>query len=174
MEIVLNDILKGMPGITPIEGADLQENCVVMLHRSNHKSPTNLLLSGMTDDKVNVIWTDDFNLQKDRTHSDRQVNTERSAVCISVLLAKRLTDYSVIMRSRRGTGFDYLLGTDENIFNPKARLEISGIEKESSSNTIQYRFKQKVEQVSPSDNTGLPAYISVVEFNTPKAIFNVK
>lgn len=174
MEIILDDILEGMPGITPIEGADLQENCVVMLHRSNHKSPTNLVLSGITDERVNVVWKDDFNLQKDRTHYDRQVNTERSAVCISVLLAKKLTDYTVIMRSRKGTGFDYLLGTEEDFFNPKARLEISGIEKESFSNTTQYRFKQKIEQVSPSDNTGLPAYISVVEFGTPKAILKRK
>lgn len=175
MDIKIDDIKNGMPGISPIEGADLLENCTVMLHRSGHISPTCLTLNGLVANNVLVQWTDTFNDQLDRTYADHAANTERAAVCISVLLSKSITNYTVIMRSRKGTGFDYYLGNEDDIsFQPKARLEVSGIEKESDKNTVSSRFKQKCNQVSPTDDTLLPAYISIVEFSNPKALFNVK
>ncbi len=50
MDIVLEEILAGMPGITLVEGADLLENCVTMLHRSRHISPTAMALTGLTSE----------------------------------------------------------------------------------------------------------------------------
>lgn len=164
-----------MPGITPIEGADLQENCVTMLHRCGHQSPIAVALTGLKEESFCLHWDDVCTEQMQRTYADHQANTERSAIAISVLLAKELTGYSVILRSRKGTGFDYYLGEEnDSQYTPLARLEISGIEKETSKNTIAGRFKQKLEQVAPSDITTLPAYISVVEFSTPKTHFDSK
>lgn len=175
MNIKLDAIKEGMPGISPIEGADLLENCVVMLHRSGHGIPTSLNIDGIASDNVVLEWTDSFTDQLDRTYADHISNTERAAVCVSVLLTTALTDYTVIMRSRKGTGFDYLLGNKSDLsFQPQARLEVSGIEKESETNTLKSRFRQKCEQVTPTDETFLPAYISIVEFGTPKALFNKK
>lgn len=174
MYINIDEILNGMPGITPVEGADLLENSIVMMHRSGHKSPTHMTLEGKLNDVVVLHWNDTFNEQMDRTYADHQENTERAAVCLSVVLAKHLTGHTVLIRSRKGTGFDYMLGDEEDVFLPKARLEISGIERETPNNTMQVRFNKKTEQVKPTDSTGLPAYISVIEFSNPKALFDRK
>ncbi len=67
-----------------------------------------------------------------------------------------------------------MLGDKDDIFfMPKARLEISGIKKENAKNKLSTRYREKVKQTTKSDHTLLPAYVSVVEFATPKAIFNL-
>ena len=87
------------------------------------------------------------------------------------MIIQELTDYTVIERSRRGTGFDYWLGkkgdNSEIPFQNAVRLEVSGIRKGDDSR-IKARIKQKLEQVSPTDGT-LPVYIVVVEFSNPLA-----
>lgn len=174
-ELKLSDILQGMPGVSLVEGANLHECCVVELHRHGHTSPTIMKVSSEDDIDYNLLWNDVFDNQLDRTYSDRQYSIERSAVCISIILALHLTDYTVIERSRKGTGFDYMLGYKEDVFyNPRARLEISGISKETRSNSMNMRFEQKSRQTDISDSTNLPAYISIVELQTPKAIFEPK
>lgn len=174
-ELKLSDIMQGLPGVSSIEGANLHENCVVELHRHGHISPTTLKVSSKMDTELKIIWDDNFNSQLDRTYSDRQSSVERSAVCISILLALKLTGYTVIERSRKGTGFDYMLDDKDDVFfNPKARLEISGISEETRSNTLNIRFEQKSRQTDVSDATNMPAYISVVELKTPRSIFKTK
>ena len=175
VKINLTDLVSGMPGITSVFGADLMDNCVVMLHRNGHTSPTSISIDGMERENMDILWKDTFNEQMDRCYADHQDNTEMAAIGISVLLAKQITGYTIISRSRKGTGFDYTLGDcNDELYIPKARLEISGIEKESLVNTINNRFRQKEQQVTPTDKTGLPAYISIVEFSAPKALFNKK
>ena len=174
-ELKLSDIMQGLPGVSSIEGANLHENCVVELHRHRHISPTVLKVSSDNDCNFCIVWEDGFNTQLDRTYSDRQSSIERSAVCISILLALKLTDYTIIERSRKGTGFDYMLGDKDDVFfNPKARLEISGISEETRHNTLNMRFEQKSRQTDVSDSTNMPAYISIVEFKTPQSIFKTK
>ena len=91
------------------------------------------------------------------------------------MLALHQTDYTVIERSRKGTGFDYMLGDrQEPFFIPKARLEVSGIMHETDGNTVEQRFRQKSKQTLKTDTTRLPAYVAVVEFSKPKAIFAIK
>ena len=64
--------------------------------------------------------------------------------------------------------------SDDPLFMPKARLEVSGIMRETEGNTLATRFQQKAAQTDRSDATRLPAYVSVVEFSTPKAKFDIK
>ena len=94
-----------------------------------------------------------------------------AAYGIAFLIIQELTDYTVIERSRRGTGFDYWLGKKTNNndlpFQNAVRLEVSGIRKGDDSR-IKARIKQKLEQVRPTDGK-LPAYIVVVEFSNPLA-----
>ena len=52
-----------------------------------------------------------------------------------------------------------------------ARLEISGINKEEGSNTVEARIKTKIKQVQQSDEMKIPVYISISELNSPKSIF---
>lgn len=173
--IHLGDLKSGMPGISAIEGANLYENCVVALHNRGHQMPVILVAKGLKTTNYSLIWEDTYNQQLERTYNDLQSVTERAAVGISVILAIKETEYTIIERSRKGTGFDYMLGDKADpLFTPKARLEISGIMKETEGNTISSRFLQKTSQVKKSDCTSLPAYISIVEFSTPKVLFDIK
>ena len=173
--IQLTEIKQGTPGITPVEGANLYENCVVALHNSSHPVPVTLQVSGINTCNYSLLWEDTFSDQLRRTYADEQSVTERAAVAVSIVLALRQTDYTVIERSRKGTGFDYMLGDGQDpLFTPKARLEVSGIMHETDGNTAEQRFRQKAVQTSQSDDTRLPAYVSIVEFSTPKAIFDIK
>ncbi|MCR5453972.1 MAG: hypothetical protein K6F33_03180 [Bacteroidales bacterium] len=174
-ELKLSDIMQGLPGVSSVEGANLHENCMVELHRYGHSSPTTLKVAYDHNIDMNIVWEDGFNNQLDRTYSDRQSSVERSAVCISILLALKLTDYTIVERSRKGTGFDYMLGYKDDVYyNPKARLETSGIGEETRHNTLQTRFEQKSRQTDISDSTNMPAYISIVELKTPQSIFKTK
>lgn len=173
-ELKLIDIQQGLPGVSPIEGANLYENCIVQLHRSGHSSPVVLNVDGLQLCKYAMVWEDSYNDVLERTYADEQSNVERSAVCISIFLALKQTPYTIIERSRRGTGFDYMLGfSDDPFFQPKARLEISGIAKETSTNRVDFRFQAKEAQTKRSESMGLPAYVSIVEFSTPKAKFDL-
>ena len=164
-----------MPGISQIEGANLYENCIVALHQNGHPTHVEFYLEGLHIDTYCLLWEDTYDSQLERTYNDNQSVTERAAVGISVVLALKETDFTVIERSRRGTGFDYMLGFKEDtMFTPQARLEISGINRETDSNSITMRYKKKLAQTSQSDETALPAYISIVELSTPKALFNIK
>lgn len=65
-----------------------------------------------------------------RCWNDEEFTTEQAAYGIAFLIIRELTDLTVIERSRKGTGFDYWLGTttDEGQpFKNKVRLEVSGI-----------------------------------------------
>jgi len=75
----------------------------------------------------------------------------------------------VVERSKKGPGFDYWLGDgdDDLLFSGKARLEVSGI-LSGSANKISARFRQKKQQIKPSDHLA-PAYVAVVEFGNPTA-----
>lgn len=173
--IQLSDIKMGTPGITPIEGSNLYENCIVALHNSGHPSPVTLQMEGIRTNPFSLAWEDTFDDQLQRTYSDEQSVVERAAVAVSVVLALHTTAYTVIERSRKGTGFDYMLGDSlDPLFTPKARLEVSGIMHETNDNTVDKRFQQKVAQTDKSDYTRLPAYVSVIEFSTPKAKFDIK
>jgi hypothetical protein len=177
MEEILNlsDIKDGFPGITPILGATCYEACMVCLHRNNHADGVLLELHGDNKATISLVWEDHFDDQTDRAWQDQEYTTEHGAICISVMLIKKCTDYTIIERSRKSTGFDYWLGKKDEIpFQNSARLEISGIFKETEQNTIGKRLKIKKKQTNQSDETRLPAYISIIEFGKPQAIFAKK
>lgn len=167
----LHDILVGLPGITPVKGALLHEGCVVCLNRSNHASCKTMEVRGISTSALDLSWSTIFDNQMDRTWQDQQEATEHGAECIAALMAIKLTDYTVISRSRKGTGVDYWLGHEEDtLFQNKARLEVSGIFEDYDK--IKYRVTQKLTQTDQSGGTGaLPAYVCIVEFSKPCAVF---
>ncbi len=173
--ININSIKDGMSGITPAIGNYLFENCLVCLNNAGHSNGVALDINGLRKDSFSLEWDGDVTDQMLRSYKDELETTEQGAVCISVLMAKQLTDYTVIERSWRGTGIDYWLGyEDDPLLQRAARLEISGIKAESATNTVTTRYEQKKKQASQSANTLLPAYISIVEFSNPKILFNTK
>jgi hypothetical protein len=104
------------------------------------------------------------------TWNDPEEATEQGAAACALVLIKGLAHYEVVERSRKGTGFDYWLGDEDDYpFQKKARLEVSGIA-EGSEAQLQQRVNQKLRQTKRSDSTNLPAFVAVLEFKTPKAV----
>jgi len=105
-----------------------------------------------------------------RCYNDEEFATELGAYGVAFLLILDLTDYTIIKRSRRGTGFDYWLGKAENgeelPFQNKERLEVSGI-RSGDNSRVKSRVNKKLKQVQASNATALPAFIVVVEFSAP-------
>ena len=104
-----------------------------------------------------------------------QEATEYGAICLAIWSVHETTDYKVIRRSPKLTGFDYWLGdkADDYPFQDKARLEISGILKGTNSQ-IKQRMNEKLKQTNRTDHLNLPAVITVVEFSNPLAKIKLK
>ncbi|WP_225913810.1 hypothetical protein [Leptolyngbya ohadii] len=115
--------------------------------------------------------------QAKRCWNDEEYTTEQAAYAIAFLLILQLTNLTVIERSRKGTGFDYWLGSQDSTatlpFQRMARLEGSEIRRGDRSQ-INARVKQKLEQTGASDAEGLPAYIIVIEFSRPISVVRTK
>jgi len=175
MTIDINEITVGLPGVTKTSGQHLYEGCMVCLTRQNHKSTgTNFRVYGERDVNYTLIWNDCFDDQLDRTWADQFYATEHGAVCLAILLALKLTNYTIIEKSARKNGFDYWLGNKEDpLFQKKARLEISGIFK-GTENGVNARYRVKVKQTAQSDSLNLQAYVGIVEFSNPIANFGAK
>jgi hypothetical protein len=108
---------------------------------------------------------------------------ERGAIAIAFALLDDLTDYTPVEVSdihtqnpELKTGIDYWLGYKPNTPSFKydsanvARLEVSGILPDSKVEK-KTRLTDKRKQVKSSDHTGLNAYIAIVSFKEPSAIF---
>lgn len=175
MEINLNDISQGLPGLTKTSGEHLYEGCVVCLSRHNHSnSSTAFTVYGEENINCTLTWNNIFDEQLERTWADQNVATESAAVCLSILLTLKLTKFTIIQRSAGKNGIDYWLGEkDDFLFQNKARLEVSGIFTGTEKDLLA-RFKSKSKQTEKSDYLKLPAYVGVVEFSKPMAKFGMK
>lgn len=172
------DLLKikeGLPGMHPDLCSHYYSACMTTLHRSGHQDGVQMELKGDRKANISLRWDDYFDDMIDRSWKEINYCTDHAAVCISCLLAVNETEYTVVERSRKGDGFDYWLGHKSDIlFKRAARMEISGILSESATNTIERRLNIKMRQTEQSDSTGLSAYISIIEFGKPKAVFKKK
>lgn len=143
--------------------------------RQNHSNTGTILeINGDKTIASTLVWENIYYDQLDRTWKDQFYATEHGAICIAILLALKLTDYTIIERSARKNGFDYWLGEkDDILFQKKARLEISGIF-QGSEKDVNRRYNIKVKQTDQSDALRIPAYIGIIEFNKPFANFGRK
>lgn len=159
---------EGMPGLTPAGGTVLAEAAAVCLEKQNHQLGVELKLAGIAKDSFQLHWASVDDQQR-RCHNDLQEATERGACGIAILITKELTGKVVVERSKKGPGFDYWLGDEDDdlLFTGKARLEVSGI-LEGTTTEIHARVKQKKAQIAPSDHLA-PGYVAVVEFSKPIA-----
>lgn len=150
------------------------ENCIVALEHNSHKTGCILNVTGDQAEDIELKWS--MSVVKNGYKEEKKF-IEKSAEAISFFLCRKYTEYNVIEESCIGTGVDYWLGYDEThqSYDPSnflsARLEISGINAETPTNTVASRTKVKTKQAGTSDGTALPAYISIVEHSTPKAHF---
>jgi len=169
-DLILDKLKGGIPAITSDFVGTLAEAGAVCFESANHQSGVELDViitkNEIIELKCNVYWQDVTD-QMRRCYGDLEVTTEHGAYGVAILLILSLTDYTVVERSRKGTGFDYWLARKNDIlFQKSARLEVSGILK-GDTNTIKARVNTKLNQVKRSDNLRLPVYIVVVEFSNP-------
>ncbi|MDX2286097.1 MAG: hypothetical protein NW241_18155 [Bacteroidia bacterium] len=160
----------GLPGLSPAFGALLAEACAVCLERAGHQPGCQLRVIGGWQRVLPVHWEGPQPPEAWQAWGDPDEATEFGATGLAISLLLMLTDYTVIRRSVKGTGFDYWLGKQGEgpPFQDAARLEISGIAR-GDAGKAQYRFQTKVEQTRKSAGTGLPAIVIVVEFSNLEA-----
>lgn len=174
-KVDLETLKIGFPAISKNIGRYLAEGGAYCLEANDHKSGVIMQIMSDSMEDVVIIWKDKIDAQVKRAWNDSLEATEYGATAIAILLIKKFTDYTIIERSFRGTGFDYWLGTgeyDENLLpfeQRKAQLEVSGIWKESEHNKIDVRVRLKQRQVNRSNFKKFPVFVIVVEFGTPKA-----
>lgn len=166
----LTQNLPQRPGWSVIFGATCAEAAAICFEDQGHQSPVEMRISGLNADTVMIDWQPLDAIAK-RFNADEEVATEYGAYAIAALLMPYLTGLTVIERSikGKGLGFDFWLGAidDNQLFQRKARLEVSGI-RHGSDSQLKYRVTMKLEQIAPSDSTA-PGYVCVVEFGTPQA-----
>jgi hypothetical protein len=167
----LQDLDAGMPALTSAMGSVLRESAAICLDFNRHASPVRLHLKKVSNAQVLLSWPS-VTAQMKATYNDMQNSTEFGACGIAILVVRKITGLTVIEQSKKGTGFDYWLGADEDDevlpFANKARLEVSGILSGTPSQ-FKARIKQKLRQTETSDSSGLTAYAVVVEFSKPLA-----
>ena len=169
-QLVLTKLAEGLPGITPTVGAYLAEAGAIRFEDQNHRKGVELSVDGDFEAIYEVYWQD-VTEQMLRSWRDHEYTTEHAACGVALLLICDLTEYTVISRSQKDTGFDYWIGTEEEdegelpSFENKVRLEVSGIRR-GNRRDILARVNQKLRRLDKFPNP-LPAYIIVVEFSAP-------
>jgi hypothetical protein len=174
-QLVLNleDLTRNLPdrpGWSVIFGATCAEAAAICLDDQGHQSPISLRVSGLNQGEITIGWPT-LGATARRFNADAEVATEYGAYGIAALVMPYLTGLTVIERSIKGSGwgFDFWLGAadDHQLFQRKARLEVSGIRRGTESQ-LQSRVRIKLKQITPSDSVA-PGYACVVEFGTPEA-----
>jgi hypothetical protein len=166
--LILMRLGEGCPALTPSCGRSLAESAAVCLEERGHDGQVKLVVIGDYETAFRLVRPSVTD-QMSRCYNDPEEATELGACGVAVLLIRELVGFTVVERSRRGTGFDYWLGEEgDDLFARKARLEVSGIRMGSQAHLIS-RVKQKHQQTQQSGALRLPAYVVVVEFSRPAA-----
>lgn len=169
LELKLTDLRSGAPGITPAFGEGLAEAASVCLEDRKHSSPTTMRISGEIRGPAILEWQAASD-QIRRCWNDDEEATEHGAYGIASLLLPRISGLEVVERSKKGTGFDYWLGSSTEsgpLFQNRARLEVSGI-RIGTEATVAGRVRKKLKQTERSD-ADLSAVVVVVEFGEPQS-----
>lgn len=148
----------------------MAESAAVCLEDCSHSSGVSIKVVGIADRTFSISWDAVTDVQR-RCYNDLDEATEEGAYGLAILLVKEITRKKAVLRSKKGPGFDYWIGDtdeDELIFSNMARLEVSGI-RNGDDRSITARLRKKMIQIRPSNTSGFPAYIAVVEFAQPKA-----
>ena len=163
---------QGFPGVTSALGEACFEACMICFESQHHSSGVELRLAGSFVGSFQILWNEETTDQMGRAWYDEREATEFAASGVAFLLIMELTQYTVLQRSRQGTGYDYWLAekaeVDRYPFRYAARLEVSGIRRAEKESMIKTRVQQKLDQIKPAD-ISLQTYIIVVEFSRPLA-----
>lgn len=161
------------PGISNSVANFLLEGAKVCLHKNGHSSGVQLKINGDIEDSIILEWNENLSEQVLNSWKDQNELTEYAATLIAVIILNLFTDFVVNRRNDQKESCDYYLG--KKYFNgDKGLLEISGIFKESASNTIETRIKRKESEIKADKliEEELAVFVIVTEFSKPKS--NIK
>jgi hypothetical protein len=167
-DLNLDRLADGFAHIPAECGAGLAQASVVCLVRQGHSSGVRLRVDGSFQADFVVRWSFILTDAMRRFWNDLEVATENGAYGIALLLMQTLTGFTVLERSRKGSGFDWWLGKGDNLFQDKARLEVSGILR-GDDGRINSRVADKQRQIGQPDSSEQAVYVVVVEFGAPRA-----
>ena len=167
-ELPVDELRNGFPHVSAAGGAMMAQAAVVCLDHQGHKSGVRFRVIGDLAGSFVLTWCEAIDDKARRFWRDMDEAAEQGAYGIAILLIRALTGLTMIERSCKGTGFDWWLGNEDNLFQAKARLEVSGI-LHSSLGRINSRLKARIAQTRQSDALDLPAYVVVGEFSGPRA-----
>lgn len=169
--ISLSDLgSRPFDGLTKAQGNDLAEAAAFCLSLSGHHQGVKLNVTGLLSASYQVSWRR-LPTNVVQARNDHQEATESGAQGLAILLAQRHLGYEVVLRSRKRTGYDYLMRKagvrGETI---TARLEVSGILRGTTSE-VKSRCNRKVKQVREHEVPGdvSPAFVMILEFSAPTA-----
>ena len=157
-------------GLTPATGAFLAEAAAVCLEQSGHMQGVSLKVRGKSRATYQLTWAE-LPPTAAATHNDLQDATEDGAMGLAILLARYHLGYEIVLRSRKGTGYNYVMRkVDSDGSEPSVRLEVSGILK-GTARDVTRRVNEKVRQVKTgaSIEDDLAAFVMVIEFGLPVA-----
>jgi len=168
VDINLEELSKGLPGLSSRIGSYLSEAGGYCLQKNSHNPGSTLSIQGLFDKSCRIYWKYNVSDQIKNSYADEQEAVEFGACGIAISTIVKLTRYTVIKRSCKGTGFDYWLGEKESDlpFEGNARLEVSGIMR-GTEEEIKKRIKIKIDQTKQSDHLSIPAIIAITEFSHP-------
>jgi len=172
--------LEALSAIAPsISEAQLHyyaEACAVAMDSCAHKPGVIVRVTGTQNAEFTLSWSPP---DKTAGWQEPKLFVENGAYAIAFLLVPKFTKFEVVMQARIGTGVDYWLAHRESVDQTTgsanflaARLEVSGIHRQSETNQPEFRLSAKQSQAKQSAITGLPVCIVIVEFGSPRVIFS--
>lgn len=171
-ELDLYQLSSRISGVSKAVGDFLAEAAHICLEMNGHQSGISVNVSGHYNENVRLIWNK--KLDKDSVSSWRDIKeaTEYGATAISLLLITHFGKYKFVERLPQLSIGDFFLKRatlNSNNCMDEAFLEISGIFKATSNNTISIRITQKRKQLNRKYIGDYTVLISIIEFSTPKA-----
>ncbi|MGP0069161.1 MAG: hypothetical protein ACLQGP_36875 [Isosphaeraceae bacterium] len=140
----LDQLRKGYPCLMPESGARLACAGAICLEERKHRKGVILVVTGDFEASFRLGWPR-TSLQVRNEWADPQEATEDGACAVAILLVDVLTEYHVVQRSWKTTGFDYWIGPKKKaglLLQKTARLEVSGI-RDGTTNDINKRVRKK-------------------------------
>jgi hypothetical protein len=166
--LALDDLTSKFPHVPPECGSALVQSAVLCLEGQGHGSGVRLSIQGSFAATFQLNWSMDVTDAMRHYWNDPDEIAEQGAHAVALLLVRSLAGLTVLERSRKGTGFDWWLAPEDNLFQATARLEVSGIMR-GGTRRVNERLKARIAQTERSDPSGLTAYVVVVEFSAPQA-----
>jgi hypothetical protein len=142
------------------------------LSKNNHAPGVITPIGGDLANKIKLSW-EPISQAAINTLANPSTATEKGAEGIACVLVDRLTDYQVGIQSYIGTGFDFYLVSKEvepslnALSEGYIKLEISGIDRKSPTNTLEKRIKEKCQQAATLKD-GIDYLVVVAEFGDPR------